>query len=85
MTSIFKYQLGDRVRRVPRGKFGQLGRFKLVPQLHSWNGDFIITIFVIIVIIIILILIIIIIITTITTGAKGDNGFGDGGLSQQES
>ena len=74
------YHSGDGVRRVPRGKFDQLGRFKLVPQLQSWNGYF-----VIIAIVIIVIIVIVIIITTITTGANGDDGFRDRCLSQQRS
>ena len=77
------------MRRVPRGKFDQLGRFKLVPQLQSWNGHFIIIAIVIIVIVVIIVIIVIIviviIITTITTGANGDDGFRDRCLSQQRS
>ena len=29
---------GDRMRRVPRGKFSKLGKYKLVPQLQSRHG-----------------------------------------------
>ena len=61
---------GDRLRRVPRGEYDQLGGFKLVPQFQPWNGGLII---IIIIKIIIIIIIIIMILTIITIDNDSDD------------